>query len=82
MKVALNIISLIPRNVYSFRLTPLYMIVLMVFACLMKYFGDGPFWPVEIPSADPCKTNWWTNLLYISNLLPHDDQVNNFVLIK
>jgi hypothetical protein len=37
------------------------MIVLMVFACLMKYFGDGPFWPVEIPSADPCKTNWWTN---------------------
>ena len=48
----------------------------MVFACLMKYFGDGPFWPAEIPSADPCKTNWWTNLLYISNLLPRDDQVN------
>ena len=48
----------------------------MVFACLMKYFGDGPFWPAEIPSVDPCKTNWWTNLLYISNLLPHDDQVN------
>ncbi|XP_052083555.1 nose resistant to fluoxetine protein 6-like [Mytilus californianus] len=56
------------------RLTPLYMIALMVLTCLLKYFGDGPFWPSVIPLADNCRTNWWTNLLYINNFLPASKQ--------
>ncbi|XP_076087327.1 nose resistant to fluoxetine protein 6-like isoform X3 [Mytilus galloprovincialis] len=56
------------------RLTPLYMIVIMVLTCLMNYFGDGPFWPSALPLADNCRTNWWTNLLYINNFLPAVNQ--------
>ncbi|XP_052820617.1 O-acyltransferase like protein-like isoform X2 [Mya arenaria] len=51
------------------RLTPLYMLVLMAFACLYQYLGSGPFWPSKIWDAEHCKTNWWTNLLYVNNVV-------------
>ncbi|ESP03530.1 hypothetical protein LOTGIDRAFT_237644 [Lottia gigantea] len=56
------------------RLTPLYMIVLMTFSCLYAYMGEGPLWPETIPAADYCKTNWWTNLLYVNNLVRAKEQ--------
>ncbi|KAK6176000.1 hypothetical protein SNE40_014370 [Patella caerulea] len=56
------------------RLTPLYMIVLMTFSCLYKYMGDGPLWPAAIKAADYCKTNWWTNVLYVNNLVNNHEQ--------
>ncbi|XP_069119723.1 nose resistant to fluoxetine protein 6-like [Argopecten irradians] len=51
------------------RLTPIYMLVLMIDANLTKYMGGdgGPAWPKDgIESY--CETRWWTNLLYINNL--------------
>ncbi|XP_056011040.1 nose resistant to fluoxetine protein 6-like [Ostrea edulis] len=55
------------------RLTPVYMIVLMISACLGRYFGDGPVWPKDGFERNFCKDTWWRNLLYINNLF-NDDQ--------
>ncbi|XP_033764329.1 nose resistant to fluoxetine protein 6-like [Pecten maximus] len=51
------------------RLTPIYMLVLMIEATLTKYMGGdgGPMWQRE--GIDTfCEDSWWTNLLYINNL--------------
>ncbi|XP_041377307.1 nose resistant to fluoxetine protein 6-like [Gigantopelta aegis] len=55
------------------RLTPIYMFVLAGFGCLYTYLGSGPLWPEAIKAADMCKENWWTNLLYVNNLVRVDD---------
>ncbi|ESP03045.1 hypothetical protein LOTGIDRAFT_230482 [Lottia gigantea] len=52
------------------RLTPLYMIVIMIYTNIAKYFNEGP---LEVPALeemarDSCRKYWWTNLLYINNL--------------
>ncbi|PVD22479.1 hypothetical protein C0Q70_18293 [Pomacea canaliculata] len=51
------------------RLTPAYMLVIMVYSCLSSYWGDGPLWPSALPDRDKCSEKWWTNLLYINNLM-------------
>lgn len=51
------------------RLTPMYMIILMIYTCLTTYLGDGPMWPKQIESAQNCRESWWTNLLYVNNLV-------------
>ena len=58
----------------------MYMMVIMIYSCLMKYCGDGPLWPSAIESADACKVNWWTNLLYINNLVNVDNEVTIYIL--
>ncbi|XP_061188052.1 nose resistant to fluoxetine protein 6-like [Saccostrea echinata] len=50
------------------RLTPVYMLLLMISACLSRYFGDGPLWPEQGFEKDYCENTWWRNLLYINNL--------------
>ncbi|XP_074654644.1 nose resistant to fluoxetine protein 6-like isoform X2 [Tubulanus polymorphus] len=57
------------------RLTPAYMLVLMVYVPLGPYFSDGPLYPQTEDGFDPnCKNNWWTNLLYVNNLV-HSKQM-------
>lgn len=51
------------------RLTPAYMLILMVFTTLMRYWGSGPMWPTGDVPYDNCKTAWWTNLLYVNNFV-------------
>lgn len=58
-----------------YRLTPLYMIVLGIWATLYKYVGSGPFWP-EVPENVFCKTNWWANVLYINNIVRPESMVS------
>ena len=59
-------------------LTPVYMILIGVLACLFIYFGDGPLWPyVDIPLYETCKDHWWTNLLYVNNLVYPSQQVGD-----
>lgn len=63
-------------KIYLLRLTPMYMIILMIYTCLTTYIGDGPMWPKQIESAENCRESWWTNLLYVNNLVLVDKQVN------
>ncbi|XP_064599084.1 nose resistant to fluoxetine protein 6-like [Liolophura sinensis] len=51
------------------RLTPPYMLVMMVYVPLFKYWGSGPQWPVNGIEPNYCEESWWTNLLYINNLV-------------
>lgn len=68
------------------------MIILMIYTCLTTYLGDGPMWPKQIESAQNCRESWWTNLLYVNNLvlvnkqvrmneMPKEDNVNNIYII-
>eukprot|EP00105_Crassostrea_gigas_P037257 XP_019921405.1 PREDICTED: nose resistant to fluoxetine protein 6 isoform X4 [Crassostrea gigas] len=50
------------------RLTPVYMLLMMISICLSRYFGDGPLWPDQGMEVNYCKDTWWKNLLYINNL--------------
>ena len=61
---------------FYFRLTPVYMLVLMVFTTLMKYWLSGPMWPTENVPFDNCKESWWTNLLYINNFVNTENSVS------
>ncbi|XP_071147795.1 uncharacterized protein [Mytilus edulis] len=54
------------------RLTPVYIIILMSYAFLYAYIGDGPTWPKQIGLADSCRQRWWYHLLYVNNLVDVD----------
>ncbi|XP_045202111.2 nose resistant to fluoxetine protein 6-like [Mercenaria mercenaria] len=54
------------------RLTPPYMLLLMLYVPTFKYWADGPFWPQTGVDVDECKDTWWTNLLYINNIVRTD----------
>ncbi|CAG5115319.1 unnamed protein product, partial [Candidula unifasciata] len=52
------------------RLTPPYMLTLLAVTGLQQYLGSGPLWPTQEPGdKENCENNWWTNLLYINNLV-------------
>ncbi|KAL3870229.1 hypothetical protein ACJMK2_038306 [Sinanodonta woodiana] len=54
------------------RLTPPYMLLMMVYVPTIQYWSDGPFWPKDGFEVDYCKDSWWTNLLYINNFVNTD----------
>ncbi|KAK7095528.1 nose resistant to fluoxetine protein 6-like [Littorina saxatilis] len=56
------------------RLTPPYLLVILMYLSLGKYWGSGPMWADTQPDRDNCRKSWWTNLLYINNFV-HDDHV-------
>ncbi|XP_033734150.1 LOW QUALITY PROTEIN: nose resistant to fluoxetine protein 6-like [Pecten maximus] len=51
------------------RLTPAYMLVMFLDMSLFRYLGDGPFFSKDGPDGKFCRKNWWTNILYINNLV-------------
>ncbi|OWF37179.1 uncharacterized protein LOC110440531 [Mizuhopecten yessoensis] len=51
------------------RLTPTYIMVLVIFVYWYRYLGTGPSWPESIAVADKCRTDWWHHILYINNLV-------------
>lgn len=58
------------------RLTPLYLFVILYFAFLTTFTVSGPlkFFMRQGPyeeSFDACKKYWWTNILYINNMYPN-----------
>ncbi|XP_070565068.1 nose resistant to fluoxetine protein 6-like [Ptychodera flava] len=52
------------------RLTPMYMFAIFFWAYLMPYLGNGPYKAEANGIQEPCYQYWWTNLLYINNLVP------------
>ncbi|KAL3870249.1 hypothetical protein ACJMK2_038326 [Sinanodonta woodiana] len=51
------------------RLTPPYMLLMMVYVPTIKYWSDGPFWPKDGFEINYCKDTWWKNLIYINNFV-------------
>ncbi|XP_060875360.1 nose resistant to fluoxetine protein 6-like [Metopolophium dirhodum] len=50
------------------RIYPTYITVIVIFAFVLPYMGDGPLWKLIVyPEAEFCRKNWWTNLLFINN---------------
>ncbi|EFO27287.2 hypothetical protein LOAG_01188 [Loa loa] len=55
------------------RLTPIYLMIMVLDVTLFTHFFDGPFWrPIE---ANYCRRSWWTNLIYMNNFLLQDVEV-------
>ncbi|CAG9536777.1 unnamed protein product [Cercopithifilaria johnstoni] len=55
------------------RLTPIYLMIMVLDITLLTHFSDGPFWrPIE---ANYCRKSWWTNLIYMNNFLLQDVEV-------
>lgn len=57
------------------RLTPTYAILVGIGATLVNYAGNGPFWFAVQRGEEYCRSNWWTNLLYINNLVKTKEMV-------
>ena len=54
------------------RMTPLLAIVMAIYTQLLPILIQGPFaaaW-LEHPDYASCSTTWWTNLMYVNNLVP------------
>ncbi|KAK5638733.1 hypothetical protein RI129_013028 [Pyrocoelia pectoralis] len=50
------------------ELTPSLAAFILFVVGLLKFLGSGPMWPsFERYTIEPCKEDWWYNLLYISN---------------
>jgi peptidoglycan/LPS O-acetylase OafA/YrhL len=55
------------------RLTPIYAFALLVYMRLTPYLADGPFYHAQTAGAATfCNKWWWSNLLYINNVVPFD----------
>ena len=52
-----------------FRLTPVYAIIFFSQIALTKYATLGPFYDPNVMHADNCYKYWWTNMLYVNNLV-------------
>ncbi|KAK6978811.1 nose resistant to fluoxetine protein 6, partial [Biomphalaria glabrata] len=54
-------------------LTPPYMLVLVGMLGLQRFMGSGALWATVQPSVQKyCEENWWTNLLYLNNVVNVD----------
>lgn len=62
------------------RLTPTYAILLAITATIVVYVGNGPYWIYMDSQAEMCRKNWWTNLLYINNIVKSVEMVSVFML--
>ncbi len=52
------------------RILPTYGFVLLLWWKVAVYMGDGPFWPRWATFAAQCDAQWWTNLLFVNNIIP------------
>ncbi|KAL5012244.1 hypothetical protein ScPMuIL_010795 [Solemya velum] len=54
------------------RLTPVYMLLILIYVSLWPYVGDGPMWSRLSPEPDQCRNSWWKGMLYINNFFPKE----------
>ncbi|CAM9228319.1 unnamed protein product, partial [Phaeothamnion confervicola] len=52
------------------RITPIYMVCLLVWWKVAVFLGEGPFWYRWQYFIALCDRSWWTNLLYVNNVVP------------
>ncbi|XP_055327622.1 nose resistant to fluoxetine protein 6-like [Paramacrobiotus metropolitanus] len=56
------------------RLTAVYAVIMGVYLSLFKYLNIGPMWNPNGMEVDSCSYSWWTNLLYVNNLVRTSQQ--------
>ena len=54
------------------RILPTYGFVLMLWWKVAVTMGDGPFWPRWATFVAQCDAQWWTNMLFVNNLVPRN----------
>jgi hypothetical protein len=61
------------------RLTPAFLLMILVSINLSPYFGQGPVYPIEQGfESKGCRTrSWWTSILYVGNLVRSDEMCLN-----
>eukprot|EP00535_Pseudo-nitzschia_heimii_P012659 CAMPEP_0197193926 /NCGR_PEP_ID=MMETSP1423-20130617/28260_1 /TAXON_ID=476441 /ORGANISM="Pseudo-nitzschia heimii, Strain UNC1101" /LENGTH=754 /DNA_ID=CAMNT_0042647253 /DNA_START=131 /DNA_END=2392 /DNA_ORIENTATION=- len=52
------------------RILPLYMCCLGFWMFLAPHMGSGIFWYQWENFLEPCRESWWTNILFVNNILP------------
>ena len=59
------------------RITPAYGISILIYSTFWWYVWDGPLHTYTTPGQfdGPCANHWWTNLLYINNIVLDTSQV-------
>jgi len=57
------------------RLTPTFLLIVMISINLTPYFGNGPIYPSQQGfETNGCRTQyWWTSILYVGNIVQSDD---------
>lgn len=65
------LIKLITPIIYRIiRILPAYCAMMAITAHIVPHLGDGPLWSYKTwDEAEICKNYWWTNMLFISNLI-------------
>ena len=53
-----------------FRYVPLNVVSMLFVTKALPYMGQGPIWDFYGKMVNGCNENWWTNVLWISNLYP------------
>jgi len=53
-----------------FRFLPLLVMVNVFALFLIPFIGTGPYWNTYDTVMAPCKTYWWTTLLFVNNIYP------------
>ncbi|XP_077529603.1 nose resistant to fluoxetine protein 6-like [Haemaphysalis longicornis] len=57
------------------RTVPLVMVVIAIYAFMMRHFGDGPRWADFLATSEAnCRVSWWTYPLYVQNFVLLDHQ--------
>jgi len=52
------------------RIVPLYAFLMLCWWKLAIYLGNGPFWFRWMGFQEMCNHSWWTNLLFVNNIVP------------
>jgi peptidoglycan/LPS O-acetylase OafA/YrhL len=55
-----------------FRFLPLVALSLVLLFCTVPLLGSGPVWYFYDDLLKPCRNFWWTNLLFINNMIPFE----------
>ncbi|UJR11689.1 hypothetical protein I4U23_015870 [Adineta vaga] len=61
------------------RLTPVFLLMILISINLTPYFGQGPMYPIEqgFESKGCREGSWWTSIFYLSNFIKSDDMCLN-----
>lgn len=61
---------------------PAYCAIMAITANIVPHIGNGPLWNYKIwDEAEKCKNYWWTNILFISNLIDIKYQVRLHIVV-